>query len=303
MFDKKLLFWSTGGCGDQILSFRLTKLLKDLYPSIDIWNNCCVRDETWNMISTIYENNDINKNQFNINKYPEDWLRDIKSMDCEEIKSCDENAESYLIWPDKLFRGLGAPPLKEWNITNFLVKQTRTLLGKWKPNGYISLALNSITPGYTYHSVVELAYKLAQEFPDKKIYLPLLINWNGKDVQKFNFPHPPENLIIEIQPDFNNVFSILCQSDYLVTTDNAMMHIAHDLGMPYLTLDPQFDRLAFKVRWRTYGNYHSIPISALVEDIINVIKVQIEIPETQMISATSIFRNEVNWSEELIFKN
>ena len=80
------------------------------------------------------------------------------------------------------------------------------------------------------------------------------------------------------------------------------MHICHDLGMPYLVLDPQYNRPAFEARWRPYGDYHSIPINSLTDDIVKLARIQLDIPETQMLNANKIFRCESDWSKELIFK-
>jgi len=284
--NKTIHLYSLGGCGDQILAFRLRFLLKQIHKDLKIYNYCCTRQETWNMLRVIYPNVEFQKRD-------EDFFDRVGYYDY---------SDTFMIYPDKLFRGRNAFPLKDYNITNFSVKQTRTLLGKWKPENYISMAINSITPGYTYHSVPELAYKLARQFSDKKIYLPLLVNWNNKSLPMFNFPNPPDNLDIDIQPEFSKVFDILCKSEYCVCTDNAIMHICHDLGMPYLTLDPQYKNSPFEARWRPYGDYHSIPIGALVDDIVDVIKTQINILETQMISTRRIFRENKDWKETLLFK-
>lgn len=288
---------SSGGTGDVLLSIRLKFLLNYLHPGWVITNHLCLRDETWNMIKTIYPTWSQNGC---LKKLPENYLDSIKTK--EQLDNFDKLAENYIIFPDKLFRGIGAPPLKTWGITNFLVKQTRTLIGKWKPENYISLAINSITDGYTYHSVPELAYKLAREFPDKTIYLPLLTTWNNKDTIKFNFPHPPDNLEIEINPAFSKVYDILCKSEYSICTDNAILHILDDLGAPYLLLDPQFNKGAFESRWRTAAFYHSVPINSLVDDVLSLIKTQIYVPETQMIGADKIFRQDKDFTKELIFK-
>lgn len=289
---------SNGGAGDFILSKRLSDLLNKFNPDNQITNYFCSRNETFNMIKVLYPN-EVNDNQ--IKQLDEDFLKSIKNE--EDLKNFDISASNYIVYPDKLFRGLGAPPLKELGLTNFVVKQHRTLLGRWKPDNYISLAINSITAGYTYHSVAELAIKLALQHPDKQIYLPLLTTWNGKDVPMFNFPNPPDNLIFDIQPEFSKVYDILCKSEYCICTDNAMMHICHDLGLPYLTLDPQYLKPAFEARWRPNGYNNSIAISALVEDVLEIVKVQLDIPETQMLEAINIYRKpEENWKEILMFK-
>lgn len=296
----------SGGTGDFLLGIHLKYLLNQLYPkTYSTINYLCARDETFEMIKTLYPDEVKNRS---IQQLPENFLEKIKTQ--EDLDNFCPGSRTFLVWPDKLFRGFGAFPLKEFNITNFLVKQTRTLLGKWKPENYISLALNSITNNYTYHSIPELSYKLAHQFPDKKVYIPLLTNWNNKELQRFNFPNPPDNLEIDINPEFSKVFDILCKSEYCVCTDNAIMHICHDLGMPFLTLDPQFSNLPFEARWRPFSYYNSIPISSLVDDVIDIVKTQIEIPETQMISMSQLHifskvfyvRQNMDWSKSLIFK-
>lgn len=290
----KINIISGGGCGDMLLSLRLKSLLNLLYSDkYNVTNYLCSRDETWNMIKTLFPNDK------NIKKLDEKYLDNIKSQEDLDIFE----GKTYICYPDKLFRGLGAPPLKEWNITNFLVKQTRLLIGKYRSNNFISLALNSITAGYTFHSIKELAINLAKAFPDKTIYLPLISRWNGNDLHTLKFSGCPSNLLVEYDAEFPKVYDILCQSDYLITTDSAMMHIGWDMAIPMLVLDPQFDRIAFSARWRPIGYYNSIPIESLVEDVIDIVKTQLVIPETQMIGADKIFRKGINnWLKELIFK-
>lgn len=290
--DKNIVIWSCGGTGDQLLAFRLSYLLKLLYPKINIVNNCCVRSEIENMLRVL---------GYEFNVYPENWLDNIKDINSVELEGYEDYVP-YLIWPDRLFRGIGSPPLNELGITNFSVKQTRTLLGKWKPENYISLALNSITSGYTYHSISELVNELARTFPNKKIYCPLLCKWNNTNLPDILVKNSYPNIELDINPEFSKVFDILCKSEYTICTDNAILHILDDMGAPYLLLDPQFGRPAFESRWRVSGYHHSIPISSLVEDIVKVAKTQIEIPETQMISTNNIFRRDINWPKELIFK-
>jgi hypothetical protein len=234
-----------------------------------------------------------------IQKLDEDFANNIKNQN--DLDAFSTNSKNYIVYPDKLFRGFGAFPLKEYNITNFLVKQTRTLLGKWKPNNYISLALNSITPGYTYHSIGELTYKLCKAFPDKKIYVPVLTDWNGRELSQSTYVDMP-NLELDVNSDFKKVYDILCKSEFSICTDNSILHILDDLAAPYLLLDPQFNSPAFASRWRSSGFYHSVPISALVDDIIATVKTQIEVPETQMIGCDQIFRKNEDWSKTLILK-
>ncbi len=288
------ILWSGGGFGDILLSFRLGELLKQKH-NIRCSYVCCCRDETWKMIETVFWDklNEISREK----EHYLDYLRDNN-----ELKDLPEG--NFAVYPDKIFRGLKAFPLQKYNTTNFSIKQTRTLLSEWRPEGgYISIALNSITPFYTYHSIPQLLRALSEKFPDKKIYCPVLTKWNDKELTANNFSNLPDNVKIDINPAFRTVYSILCQSEYAICSDNGIMHICHDLGMPYLTLDPQFDREPFQARWRAYGNYHSIPISALVEDIVNVVKTHIEIPETQMIPVENIFRKDnIDYSKLLIFK-
>jgi len=287
-----------GGFGDLLLGFRLAKLLSETHRDFFINHNCCCRDETWKMVETVFPEM-VTGGQ--IKRLPEHFVNE--NLDTQEkFDKFKRNTNTYLIWPDLLFRSKNSPPLKNWNISNFLVKQTRCLLGKWRPENYISMAVNSITKNYTYHSVTELAYKLCKEFPNHRIFLPLLTTWNQKDVPKFNFPNPPDNLEIEINLEFKKVYDILCRSEYTICTDNAILHILDDMAAPYLLLDPQFNKSAFESRWRAFGDYHSVPISSLVDVIINVVKTQILIPETQMIGVDKIFRQDKIWSQELIFK-
>lgn len=284
---------TNGGCGDAILAIRFKYLVDNIF-GIKTIVFFASRNETWNMIKEIYGQLVLDGE---IKQLPEDYLNSVSDA---SLKSFGDN--TYIIYPDKLFRGFAAPPIKKLGITNFSIKQTRTLVGKWKPDNYISLALNSITPGYTYHSIRELALKLCKQFPDKNIYLPLLTTWNNKDLSTVELERCPNNLIIEYNPEFSRVYNILTMSEYCICTDNAIMHICHDLGMPYLTLDPQFNRSAFEARWRPFGYYNSTSINSLVEDIVDTVKTQIDIPETQMIGINDIFRQNKDWSKELIFK-
>lgn len=278
-----IIIWSCGGVGDQTLAFRLSFILKQLYPNLNIINNCCVRPETAEILSIL---------GYKFNTCQESSL--------DNIGFVREN--EYLIWPDKLFRGLGSFPLKKYCITNFIVKQTRTLLGKWKPENIITINLNSITAGYQYHSIPQLIRNLSLSFPNHIIYVPMLSEWNNIPMDLYYLPDYPKNVIIDNNPKFEKSFEMLCKSEYAITTDNGIMHICHDLGMPYLVLDPQYNRIAFSARWRAFGNYHSIPINSLVEDVIGVIKTQLEIPETQMIECDKIYRQDINFKQELIFK-
>lgn len=295
-YTKLINILSSGGTGDFLLGIRLKYLLNQLHPNFLVSNYLCCRKETWKMIKVLYPNDK------NLVPSPETQLEQFKNK--EELNLFQKDAENYRVYPDSLFRGFGSPPLKEWGISNFLIKQTRTLLGKWKPENYISLALNSITDGYTFHSIAELAYKLAAQFPDKIVYLPLISKWNNKDLPKYNFNNKPDNLLIDFEPEFSKVYDILCKSEFLISTDNAMYHIGGEIAIPQLLLDPQYNKYAFLSRWRPMGNYNSIPINSLVEDIVNIVDTQLKYPETQMLPSESVFRrNNINWPQTLIFKD
>ncbi len=281
----KIILYSTGGCGDQSLSFRLTYLLNQIYPKIKVKNICCCREETWNMLNILYGD------RFDITRMSENFLEGKNNLVNEMLlRELDE--AKYIIWPDLLFRNKYSPPLKSWGISNFTVKQTRNLLGKWKPENRITVNLNSITPLYTYHSIPELVRELGKKFPDKEIYVPILTKWNQRDLNTYKFINLPPNVVIDINPEFSKSYDLLCRSEYLLTTDSGIMHIAQDLNLPYLTLDPQYKISMFSARWRPFAYYNSIPINSLVEDIVNIVNAHLLYPETQMIDVADIYRKD-----------
>lgn len=295
---EKINIISNGGAGDLILSLRLSHLLNTIYPNKYLINNfLAARDETFNMIKVSYKDTNL---IHNIKQLPEDFLQSIKNQ--SDIDSFDKSAQNYIVYPDTLFRGIGKFPCSKFGLSPLIIKQSRPLLGKWNPENYISIHLNSITHGYTYHSISELVNSIAARFPDKKIYVPILSSWNNKSLNlNINKQYP--NIEVDIDADFSKVFGILCKSEYSVTTDNGILHLLHDIGAPYLLLDPQFNRPAFEARWRANGYFNSLDIKSLSDDIVNVIETQIKTPETQMINTSNIFRKELFWDETLVFKS
>jgi len=284
---------SGNGCGDVLMSFRLTDLLKK--KGHDVYNYCCVRGEVNNMLKTILYQ------KFNFTKLPEDDYERLL-VDENYFNQLKLSDETYFVIPDKLFRGKKSFPLKKYHLTGFAIKQNRLLIDKWTPENRISINLNSITENYSYHSIPELVKKIGLKFPDKNIYVPILTKWKNMEMPRYDFKNISSNIVIDYNSPFEKVFDLLCKSEYVISADSAIMHLCFDLGLPHIILDPQYNRVAWESRWRESGFYNSIPITALVEDIVDYVYTQITIPETQMIGADKIFRQKRDYSRELIFK-
>ena len=296
-YIKNINLLAAGGSGDFLLSYKLKCLLNFLYPEKYIIKNYfCSRPETFNIIKTIFPNDP------DIIQLPENYLEDKKTE--ESLGNINNFASrNFIAYPDTLFRGHGKPTLSEWNINPLMIKQYRVLLGKNKPSGYISFALNSVTNFYTYHSIPELVTKVAKAFPDRKIFYPLLNRWAGKDVPQPNFGNLPKNVELNINPSFEKVYEILCKSDHTICTDNLIMHLCGEMFSNHLILDPQYKKPAWESRWRNNSYYNSIPIESLVDDIVDIVKIQIDSPESQMVSVENFYRKgEVNISQLLLFK-
>jgi hypothetical protein len=282
----EIILFSAGGFGDQALSFRLSFLLKQLYPNLNVLHKCCCRDETWEMINIVYGQ------RFNLLKLKEHSHNNI-------IFKSNE----FLVYPDKLFRGNGAPLLNEWKISNFVVKQTRVLLDRFDPQNRITINLNSITNGYTYHSIPELVRAVADSFKDTEIYVPLISNWNGISLDTRGFGKMPKNVNLVTDPLFRDSYDLLCKSKYLIVTDSGIMHLGYDIGIPMLVLDPRYNQPMFEVRWRPFGYYNSVPISTMPNEILKILGYHLLFPETQMVHVDSIFRKKINDPRiDLLFK-
>ncbi len=289
-----------GGIGDFLLTSQVAHYIYKIgkYPRI----YCCARDETFKPLQYLL------KDIYLLDRLPEDYgdrLLNDESL-FKQIQG-HESIEQYLVWPDRLnLKGRYAFDYKKYNVSNFVVKQTRLLLDKWKPdwkNKIITINLNSITPGYLYHSIADLIREVGRAFPDYQIYVPVLTSWNKVNLPDFRFLNITDNVKIDYNPPFEKSIEILYKSCYAIVSDSGIMHTCFQLGMPFLTLDPQFNKILWQSRWRPFGNFNSLPIYSLVEDVVKVVKTNIEVPETNMIDKVSILKCGNNWKENLYLKD
>jgi len=290
-----------GGAGDLIESFQCAHYAKLVGDNVVV--KCLARNETFQMINYLF-----NKD-FEIQQESESVAENYKIITDdtwinEQLKHHDY---VYVTCPDLLFRSKYAFPAQSYRTTPKTIKQTRLLTKYWTPHQKISLCLNSNTEGYLYEWIFELAKDLALNLPSHIIYLPILNEWANKKINHKPIPDFPPNVCVDHNPNVLDAIEHLKTSEYAVVADNGFFHIANQFGVPLTLLDPRFgysqQSIGWHPRWRPFGMNDSLDINTPPRIAAEVVKINLTIPETQLIPRFVLAQNlNVDWKQSLILK-
>lgn len=297
----KVRILTSAGLGDSLQAFQCALFVKQLNNEVDI--GIFARSEVFDPIKEIFKDQFPNIQQlpdafvvdYQIEKNPKLWFQFSKGYN-----------DTYFVLPDTLFRNPHSFNYKKYNTNPNLIKTTRLLTHKYKPEPIIYLGLLSTTNGYSYSYTPDLIEFLCRQLPNYKIYIPNDVIWDNKLV-RFDIKSQHQNLIVDTNPTFLKSFEWLCRSEFGVFTDNGPSHLAYHLGMPRLILDPQYDKLPWIARWKEDPR-ESISISNSSIDVSKLIKVLLDIPATQLVPRQRILNliisrfSMTNWGNELLFK-
>ena len=130
--------------------------------------------------------------------------------------------------------------------------------------------------------------------------------WNKEINNLGNFDISlPSNVLIHHDPKFEESLHFLKRSCYGIFTCNGPSHLAYQLGIPRLVLDPQYDKAPWISRWKE--DYEEcIPISTPQNEISELVFHNIRSPETTLIDRKrilSLLKNEFrDWKSILYLK-
>lgn len=300
----KVLTLLSGGIGDILTGISCAYILKQKGIPVEIL--LCARDEVAEIVIYCFGGIFQNLRQHHLkSKWGDDnWI--LNNLD--ELKPLREKyKEIYYITPDLLFRNPLAFDFKKYDVSLQTLTTQKLLAPSWKPTKSIYVGLISSTPGYTYRNIPELVFQLGLTFPNHTIHCPIVSKWAGHDIFMGKFDHGyTENVKLYRDPDFKSQLDIMRTCEYAIVGDNGPSHVLYSLGCPRLLLDPRFfftpESLAWVARWRETIS-DSIPIEVNVEDIVEIVKANILIPQTQLIPRFSMLINKGSlWEKALLFK-
>ena len=268
------------GLGDCILSLQISHLLKQ--KQIKHTTLISTRDEIYKPLYHIFAN-ELNLNQID-QKYANDNALIHNQDYIKEIASIHNSDNITYNVPDLLFRNPLAFKYNDYGLNPQLIKKTRILshLFNTKEN-IIYCGLLTTTKGYMYHNIPLLLRSLAEHLPNYTIYFPKIKSWD-KDLDytgdfKAEFP---SNVWIDDNPQFEKSLDVLTKSKYGIFTCNGPSHIAYQIGIPRLILDPQFNRIPWMARWKE--DYEEcIDINTQSNDITALVVNNINNPETLLV--------------------
>ncbi len=222
----------------------------------------------------------------------------------QELNELQKDGPVYFVIPDLLFRGPLAFDYRKYNLSPPAIRSRRLLMADWKPQKIVYVGLCTSTDGYLYHDIPGLLKNLGAALPDYIIYFPNLKQWAGRYLSYGDLSNLGGNVHIHENPDFCESLDFLKRSAYGIFTDNGPSHVAYQLGMPRLLLDPRVGaaNIAWRARWRETDE-ESIQITIDPKAITEIVKTNLETPETLLIRRTEVWVNRFpNWPRELIFK-
>jgi len=268
------------GLGDCILSLQISYLLKQ--KCIKHTNLISTRDEVykplWHILSNELDLNQIDEKYANDNAllHNENYIKEIAS-------SYNSDNITYNI-PDLLFRNPLAFKYNDYGLNPQLIKKTRILSHHFSAKeNIIYCGLLTTTKGYMYQNIPLLLRSLAEHLPNYTIYFPKIKAWD-KDLDytgDFNINFP-SNVWIDDNPIFEKSLDVLTKSKYGIFTCNGPSHIAYQIGIPRLILDPQFGRIPWISRWKE--DYEEcIDINTDHNDITRLVTNNINNPETLLV--------------------
>ena len=301
--DSKLINIGGHGLGDCVLALQISYLLK--LKNIKHQTLISTRNEVYKPLSHIFSK-ELDFEQID-NKYAhENALLNNQEYYNELVKTHNSNYITYNV-PDLLFRNPLAFNYAEYGLNPQLIKKTRVLSHHFSyKEKIIYYGLTTSTNGYMYENIPILLKGLAEHLPDYTIYFPKVKSWD-KDINyigAFDIQFP-SNVYIHENPSFEDSLDYLTKSCYGIFTCNGPSHIAYQIGIPRLILDPQFDRIPWMSRWKE--DYEEcIPLNTEYNDVINLIVNNIKYPETTLIDRKKILdllkaRNN-SWKDIFYFK-
>jgi hypothetical protein len=301
--DSKLINIGGHGLGDCVLALQISYLLK--LKNIKHQTLISTRNEVYKPLSHIFSK-ELDFEQID-NKYAhENALLNNQEYYNELVKTHNSNYITYNV-PDLLFRNPLAFNYAEYGLNPQLIKKTRVLSHHFSyKEKIIYCGLTTSTNGYMYENIPILLKGLAEHLPDYTIYFPKVKSWD-KDINyigAFDIQFP-SNVYIHENPSFEDSLDYLTKSCYGIFTCNGPSHIAYQIGIPRLILDPQFDRIPWMSRWKE--DYEEcIPLNTEYNDVINLIVNNIKYPETTLIDRKKILdllkaRNN-SWKDIFYFK-
>lgn len=272
------------GLGDCILSLQISSLLTA--QNIEHVNCISTRNQVFEPLNYVFgkqfqlyqvdecvtENNNIVLDQ-----KLQQQLK--KEFSCEDL--------TYNV-PDLLFHHPLALDFDKYNLNSQLIKKHRVLINSQnKKENIIYCGLATSTEGYLYNDIQNLLISLANALPKYQIYFPNIKTWD-KEINMGNFNIQfPKNVYIDGDPKFEDSLDILLKSKYGIFTCNGPSHIAYQLGIPRLILDPQFNKLPWITRWKE--DYEEcIPINTPQNEISKLVFHNIQSPETTLIDRKAI---------------
>lgn len=301
--SKILIMGGGDGFGGLTLAFQCAYFASlGGYDQVTVGLSCS--DTAFDVLHYLFSDN------YTIQKYPiEDSLNHAILYD--EGRRAVVTAgydEFYYVCPDLLFRNPYAFLAKEFGTNFATLKSTRLLTHKAYRQNIIYCALNSSTEGYSYSKTKELLRGLGETFPDYQIKVPALDNWAGIKLNVDQFAGPfPSNVTISKNPDIVESFYELVNSEFCVCLDNGASHVSYHLGHNRVLLDPRHnwkrETLPWRIRWRQ-TDHDSVPISTAPSEIISLIKLNKDIPQTELIPKPILINNlhGVDWAREMIWK-
>jgi hypothetical protein len=289
------------GLGDCLLSLQISFLLKQI--GVPHQNLVSTRKDVFNPLNHIFgkivpiENID--------EKYANDNAILSDSLLFKELTDNFKSENITYNVPDLLFRNPLAFKYKEYGLNPQLIKKTRIASSSYlNKEKIIYCGLSTSTPGYMYKNIPELLKSLANNLPDYKIYFPKIKTWDKDIIHIGDFEIDfPDNVIIDINPKFNDSLDILSKSEYGIFTCNGPSHIAYHLGIPRLVLDPQFGKIPWISRWKE-DNEECIDINTDYNNISDIVYHNIINPETLLVDRKIILfllKNGYNSWKEIFY--
>lgn len=296
--SKQSIILGGHGLGDCILSLQCASFLKKRPISL-----ISARDEVFIPLEYAF------KNKFKLHQIDEYYSQDnniLKNISLiEDIRSKYPNAgkDFYYVIPDLLFRNDFAFDYEKYNVHPQIIKSTRLLAQENKPQKIIYFGILTTTQGYDYPEAQRLIELVAKNFKDYIIYCPSLEWWGGDKVKSaISGVTLPDNVHVDINPEFTDSIDWLKKSCYFIGTCNGPSHLAFHYGIPRLILDPQYERPAWISRWKE-DYLESVSIGTPAELAAKIIELNINIPQTCLVPRKQVADNFIqDWPQLLLFK-
>lgn len=286
---------TSGGIGDQILAFQAASFVAESGNDVRVF--CAARDEVYKPLTLLF--NDL----FVMRQVPEN-TGDLIVSNQIDLKSITNIDESYIIWPDLMFRHPKIFPCKKFNTNPALVRGKRLLTRLAKPSRTIYFGLNTSTREYLYPQAALLIKSVASRLPEYNCYTNNIENWAGHNVSFVGSFENLDNIIIDSNSPFEKALEMLSKSSYCVCLDNGISHIAYQYGIPRLLLDVRLNQDGIKwiARWRENTD-ESVDSRADIDLLSRVVATNLRVNQTQLISRSIVAANiDANWKEVLLLK-